>query len=462
MRSLPFGLAAAALTALALAAAPGASFAQDTRGVQPAKAKPQEQQTGDPEKDKAKGMAEAPPLLQQAGAACTVSDALWKGTTNTEVEGGKKSKTKVYEVACSDAPGYIVMAPEGAAPSAYNCLAMNQAAAEGKSGVSCTLAANAEPFKGLQPIVTKGGMRCTVTKGRWAGANTEKKYDQFEVACAEGGAYIIQAPMGGSTHPFAQVNCIQVASTGACQYLTKEQAVAQIAAIAAPANRTSCQPTDVRFVGEAPGKAVYYEVGCADGKSGYVLQTDPAGKFVSAVECARASTIAGGCQLTQVKIEAGEETGLYTKLVSGIGYQCAVSNYRSLGLDPQGREIVEIMCNGKSSPSVAFIPSGGTQKGEVWDCARAEAHSLKCALAQGVAAYAFATEKITAAGKECKVNKVRAVGSTAEGGDYVEVGCEGGGALMVEYGPGNLNVKSVLNCGQAKSIGGGCKFITIG
>ena len=59
------------------------------------------------------------------------------------------------------------------------------------------------------------------------------------------------------------------------------------------------------------------------------------------------------------------------------------------------------------------------------------------------------------------MTKTRYVGTTPEGGDYVEVGCEGGGALMVEYGPGVQAVKAVLNCGQAKSVGGGCKFITV-
>jgi hypothetical protein len=458
MRSLSFGLAAAALAALVATSA----SAQDTRGVQPPKAKATaQQQSGDPEKDKAKGMAEAPPLLQQAGTVCTVSDALFKGSTKTDV-GGKKVDTKVYEVACSDAPGYIVMSPEGATASAYNCLAMNQASAEGKSGVSCTLEANADPVKGMTPLLARAGMKCTPTQGRWAGANTEKKYDQYEVACQEGGAYIVQVPQSNSPHKFASVNCLQVARDNACQYLTKDQALQQLAAVAAPAARSACQINDMRFIGEVPGKSVYYEVGCADGKSGYVLQTDYVGKYVSAIDCARASTIGGGCQLTTVSVAAGEETGVYTGLMNKNGFPCTVSNYRPLGVSPDGREMVEVLCAGKSAPAVAFLPAGGAgQKAEFWDCARSEARGLKCGLVQGAAAYATTNEKITAAGKECRVNKVRPVGSTAEGGDFVEVGCEGGGALMVEYGAGNQTVKSVLNCGQAKSVGGGCKFLEI-
>ena len=82
-------------------------------------------------------------------------------------------------------------------------------------------------------------------------------------------------------------------------------------------------------------------------------------------------------------VAPGEDTALYTRLVSGIGYQCTVANYRPLGIDQSsGREIVEVLCSGKPAPALAFIPAGAGQKGEVWDCARAEARGLKCGLAQ--------------------------------------------------------------------------------
>ena len=316
----------------------------------------------------------------------------------------------------------------------------------------------------MQPVVAKTGVRCTVTSARWSGANVDKKYDQYEVGCSEGVAYILQIPQPSSAHKLTALDCIKASAQGVtCQLMPKDQVVAAVMRMAAPANKTSCQATDVRYMGETASHNVFYEVGCADGKSGFVFQTDATGKFMSATECARAMGISGGCTFTTAAITPGEETGLYTKLVSGIGYQCTVQNYRSLGLEPNtGREMVEVLCNGKPSPALAFLPSGGGQKGEVWDCARAESRGQKCALAQAPAIYAGLNQKITAAGKECRVVKTRYVGTTAEGGDYVEVGCDGGGALMVEYGPGIDTVKAVLNCGQAKSVGGGCKFITIG
>ena len=452
MRSISFGLVAAALAAMLATTA----AAQDTRGVQPPKAKadaPKDQASA-----KAAGMAEVPPLLQQAGQPCAVTDAEFRGNVRMDVN-GKMTKTKVYEVACSDGLGYFIQVPEGNPPRLYDCLAVASAKLE---DTACTLPANAEPHKSLQPVAAKAGLQCTVNQARYAGTSVEGKFNQYEVGCSEGAAYFLQVPQGGSTHPLTAIDCVRlVGGTNACTYLTKEAAVQRIAALAPP-TRKACQTSDVRFIGEVPGKAVFYEVACTDGKSGYVLQTDQAGKYMTDIDCARAVNIGGGCKLTTVALAAGEETGVYTGLMSKYGYPCTVSNYRPLGLEPNtGREIVEVMCNGKPSPSVAFLPASAGQKTDVWDCARAEARGLACALSKGPASYAYVNEKIKAAGKECTVEKVRPVGSTAEGGDFVEVGCQGGGALMIEYGPGLQTVKSVLNCGEAKSVGGGCKFITI-
>lgn len=459
MRSLSIGLVAAALAAMITAGSAGAALAQDSRGIQPPKRK-SGAAPPDPAAAKAQGMAEAPPLLQQAGVVCTVSDAAAQGAGKTDVDGAKVD-TKFYEVACSDGPGYIVIAPEGKPVKAYNCLGMAQAVATNPGQLVCTLPANAQTAGTLQPILTKAGARCTPSQARWAGMSAENKIDLYEVGCSEGGAYVLQVPQAGSTRTLLAVNCLRGASAGIeCQYVTKAQALETITKAAAGANRPACQVNDMRFMGATKSNTEFFELGCADGKSGYVIEVDAGGKFVKAVTCGLAVNIGGGCQFTAVEA-AGGENATYTKLLTGMGYPCTVEKYRPIGLDPAtNREIIEMICSGKPAAQVALIPTDKGQKGEVWNCARAEGRSLKCMLAPIAPTYAVMTQQITAASKECTVNKTRFVGASTEGSEYVEVGCAGGGALMIEYGQGLEVVKAVYNCSEAKKIGGGCKFLT--
>jgi hypothetical protein len=461
MRSNPFGLTAAAVAAVFAIGSVGSAMAQDTRGVPPPKSKEKAAAApADPAKAKELGMAEAPPLLTQAGVTCAMTDALYSGGGKTDVD-GKKVNTKFYEVACSDGPGMLIIAAEGQPVKTYNCLAINQAKAEGKGELSCTLAGNVEAYKGVGPLLTKAGARCTPSQGRWAGASGENKIDLYEIACAEGGAYVVQAPQPGSTRTLTAVSCLHAGQTGIdCQYLTKPQMVETITKMAAPANRPACSVNDVRYMGSTKSNTDFYELGCTDGKSGYVVEVDTAGKFVKAINCNMATMIGGGCNLTVVASGGDDQdTATYTRLVTKMGYACTVEKYRPFGVDPAGREILELACAGKPMSVVGFIPSEPSQKPEIWNCARADARGLKCNLRPVEATYAAITDQITAAGKSCKVTKTRSVGATPEGSDFVEVGCDGGGALMVEYGPGLEAVKNVYICGQVKNVGGGCKFL---
>jgi hypothetical protein len=461
MRSIPFGLAAAAVAAL-IATSAGAAYAQDTRGVPPPKEKEAAAAPVDSAKAKEQGMAEAPALLQQAGVSCAISDAMYKGGGKVEV-GKKKVNARFYEVACSDGPGQMITVVEGQTPNVYNCLVMEQAKAQGKSETACELPGNAHPAQGLGPVLARAGVSCTPSQGRWMGASAESKLDMYEVACSEGGAYILQVPQAGSTVKLSAVNCLHGSESVQCTYVTKDQALAQITKMAAPANKPTCQINAARYMGTSTTKTDFYEIGCVDGKSGYVLEVDASGKFLKTINCAIATGIGGGCQLTQVA--AGGETieaPTYTKLAAQIGFQCNVEKYRSLGVDPKGREMVELACAGKPAAMVALLPSDASQKGELWNCARADARGLKCALRPIEATYAAMTQQISAKGKECTVDKTRYVGSNTDtGSDYIEVGCSvpAGGALMMEYGPGMDVVKEVYNCVAAKSIGGGCKFL---
>jgi hypothetical protein len=413
-------------------------------------------------KSKAKGMAEAPALIQQTGNTCTVADANYMGASKAKDDKGKEVTTNVYEVACSEGMGYLVLAKEGAAPDAYNCLKMATNAAKSGGKLVCALPGNADLNKPMQDLVTKAGEKCTVNKSRWIGTVSESKVDQYEVACSEGGAYIVVAPQPGSTKSLVAESCLIASRAGvACEYQPKETIVAQIKAMAAPANRTACEVNDATYVGESTAnKHVFYELGCTDGKSGYILETDAAGKYVNTIDCARASAFAGGCKLTTVAA-AGEtsDTATYAKLAKDIGYDCAVTSYRSLGMESTtNREIVELACSNHPGGAVAFLPTAKGQSGEYINCARAEARGLKCSVNTPESSYAAITAQLKANGKDCPVNGMRGMGFTAANEDFVEVTCSTGGGLVIKYAPGPDKISDVLACVQAKGVGGGCKL----
>jgi hypothetical protein len=206
-------------------------------------------------------------------------------------------------------------------------------------------------------------------------------------------------------------------------------------------------------------KNSYYEIACADGKSGYVLQLDATNKYVAAIDCARATSIGSGCTLTTAVAAQTDEVNTYNRLAKEIGLACNVKSYHSFGIDQKtGREVVELACSNRPDSVVAMLPVDKGQTGEYFNCVRAGGMNIKCSLSQLPATYATITQQIQASGKSCKVNNARFVGAGADGSSYVEVTCSGEPGLMLEYAPGPEKLSSALTCVSARGIGGGCKL----
>src|SRR4051812_11170280 len=56
------------------------------------------------------GMKEAPALAQAAGAPCTIQTAAFLGTAAQAGADGKPVQLKIYELACNEGLGYVLMA----------------------------------------------------------------------------------------------------------------------------------------------------------------------------------------------------------------------------------------------------------------------------------------------------------------------------------------------------------------
>ena len=450
MRLIAIGLAAALL---AVGLSPVAASAADKPAKPTADSKNHDQ-----------GMTEAPPLVQQSSIPCTMNDARFIGqgkSKNTAT--GKEEDSKYYEVACQEGLGYIIISPVAGTPIGYDCLMMSTnkpKAGEKETGqVYCKLPGNTDPLKSFQPILAKGGIsNCTPSQGRWIGITTDFKLDQYEIACSEGMAYIISYPRLGTERKFAVGSCLD-AEDAVCQYYPKEKRIAQLSTWATPAKRP-CQVTDGRYLGTLKDSGnTYYEIACSDQISGFVLEVDPHGMYVTSIDCAKASTLAGGCTLTNAVAAQTQEIGTYSKLAKSIGFACDVKSYHSFGADQSGREVVELVCNDHPDGVIAILPVDKGQKGEYFNCARAEIRQLKCALTPPQATYAKLSSQIAGAGKTCQVSNARGIGTTKDGAEFVETACSGAPGAVIEYQPNSEQVKAVMTCAQASAaIGQSCTF----
>ncbi len=460
MRSFVFGLAVAVMAAaLSPVAANAAMGAPDTSASKPEKATKGAKPTDDAKKHQ-QGMAEAPPLIQQTGINCTLTDATYVGQGKTTKDGPGQ---KIYEVVCQEGLGYMILSPAPGTPNAFDCLGMSSLKPkEGQPDtgqVYCRLPANAEPEKAVAAIAAKAGVSCPVTQAHYVGTSADGKLDQYEVACADGTANIVQNPRVGSTQKLMSANCLLLNPGTCATYLPKDKMLAQLASIAAPAKR-ECQVSDSRYMATVTSNNnSYFEVACSGDKPGYVLQVDAGYKYVAAIECARATSIAGGCNLTSASAAQTEANATYTKLAQQIGYPCNVKSYHSFGLDQKsGREVVELACSDHEDGAIAMVPVDTGQKGEYFNCVRAAAKGLKCALTPAQATYAKMSSQISSQGKTCQVSNAQALGVLPTGEDVVEVVCSAGSGFMVEYAAGADQIKTVTACAAAKGIGGGCKL----
>jgi hypothetical protein len=440
MRRLTMALAA--MAALAIGAAPLAAHAQD---------KKDDKKTAITKDQRDKGMKEAPPVAKTAGITCDITDAYYLGSSKT-----KDGKQDVYEVACKQGLGYILLS-QGATAKAYDCLAT-----QSQPSLNCKLPANANPADGLKPLVAQTGVTCTPGKARYVGANATTTV--YEVACQEGAGYLIQAPVPGAAATAVTAEpCAATLGQGnmECTLTPKEQVQAYINGLVTKSGH-QCQVSGSRYIGADKNTGdSYYEVGCGS-EAGFVIDADKTGAYKSVITCGQAAGL-GGCTLTDTTKVATEEAATYTKMAKASGFNCDVSKYRPIGMDAKKNEVVELACSNRPDGTVAVFPADPNAKGEFVDCVKAGEFGPNgaCKLSSLDLVYAKYTSALAAKGRSsCKVSGARYMGATASGSDFVETACaDGNPGWVVELGQGD-SVKSLLSCGQAASAGLSCQLPT--
>ena len=261
-------------------------------------------------KDSAKiGMDAAPGLIKAAQLPCTLSEARFMFSA----VGADKGRAKVYEAACREGLGYVIVAPEktGAVPVIFDCMAMTQPVRGKPNPMACKLAANADPAKGLSIVMARSGRTCAVEKGRYLGSTED--LNVYEVACHDGGGYILKAAKAPSGTTTAAACSVYGANSNLkCILLTPEQQLGAVAGL---------------------------------------------------TETQQAQTARDGPYSDLAK-------GTYSDLAKTSGFDCAVSKYADFPPRPNGAEVVELACSNRPDGGVGLFPTTG--RPVVWDCLRAQ------------------------------------------------------------------------------------------
>ncbi|MDI6623980.1 MAG: hypothetical protein QME55_04555 [Brevundimonas sp.] len=233
-------------------------------------------------------------ILAEAGTPCEIVAAHNPGET--------RQRKQIYEIACREGPGYLVVATD--APAILNCLHLAateaaQRAADASRPVTslCLLDGNKDAAAALRPLATRIDPACVVDQAAWIGRVGEDQ-DRYEVGCEGRDGLWLQTPIN-RTEVTESFSCLDLAAMGeACQFTTPAEQAATVASWL-PADGPACAADRARVVGVADG-ARFYELSCG-AEPGLILKLTPEGRLDQAWPCARATGIAGGCRLARTE-----------------------------------------------------------------------------------------------------------------------------------------------------------------
>jgi hypothetical protein len=401
------------------------------------------------QKDRDRGMAEAPALAKAAGLACNITEARFTVTDT-------KAKTNYYEVACDQGFGYIVSQdPAKPTASLFPCFDADKKVKQGDkevdSPLKCKLAGNTNLSAQLTPYLAKAGKTCAPTGYRYIGASPTKTY--IEVACGPGTGFVLEtAAPANLTGEVVATSCISfdAADTRACQLTDRASQMAVVDALAASSGKT-CAVKDKRYVLTTKAGASWFEVSCQAG-DGYMLEQLADGKNGKTVACADADFVGGGCTMTDARAAKTEQNGLYTRLAGKVGFTCDVAQYGIFNVP--GKEIVELKCNDR--PDGAVVEFKGAASGVVYPCAIAEAQGYRCSFTKKDPGYAQITKDIKGFkdNTTCVVRETRPMDKASDAAVYMEANCaDNSGSYIVGYARGSTKATEVLSCAQGKAFG---------
>ena len=234
--------------------------------------------------------AAAQALVVATGGACQVTEAAQPGM-NAEQQ-------KIYEAACSEGPGLILI--ESVPPQSFDCLELAGTAYTARLrdpaadvGQQCALPANQNGLAVIGGWARGAGVSCTVDEAVAIGKSDADNI-VYEVGCAGTDGYWLERVGTG----WDLKDCLQVNSTGGtCRFTTGQEQADGFEPKLAGTDAAACDVTQVRLMGSnANGR--FYEAKCAAEGEGYIARINNEGVTQQIYPCATAQRIGGGCRFT--------------------------------------------------------------------------------------------------------------------------------------------------------------------
>lgn len=229
-------------------------------------------------------------FMQAQNVDCQLTEANFRGRTATG--------DTLYETVCANDFGYMLLISE-TQPMVINCLELSEsqkraqaANPEAPLGPKCELPVNDNFMQVLTSYAAAAQIPCNVDQATVIGKRGE--VNVYEIGCAGTDGYRINRNGAG----WDVSSCLEITSQGTatCQFTTKPEQIATVAAWFSGSAAADCNITDVRYIG-SNANGSFYEAAC-NGADGLIARLDNAKAVQQTYPCAEAAQIGGGCRLT--------------------------------------------------------------------------------------------------------------------------------------------------------------------
>ncbi len=165
----------------------------------------------DPAKLRAEAMEQSAKLASAMQLPCDIADAAPVGRGKATVD-GKKVDVSIFEVACRNGLGFLLVARGQEPPYATSCFSADRThaalvAAGRKSDMYCQLPASKDIAAMATGLMSAANIPCTVTKAEWFGRNAGAHTEFTEVVCDDARGFLLQTAQAGATGPPSAMSC---------------------------------------------------------------------------------------------------------------------------------------------------------------------------------------------------------------------------------------------------------------
>lgn len=276
-------------------------------------------------------------LDPKAGVAAYVAKG---GVVNCTVDKaralGRSATNVVFEVACQNGNGYIVIV--AAPPRLDKPVDVNPCVAyEPESSMACKLTDRASQLAVADRLIASSGKPCTVKDRSYLGVSQAKRESLFEVACQDGKGYVVVESADGKL-----AQAIDCTTTDMCKLTDTRQAKTEQAGLYTKLARKAGFECDVKAYAPFPSSnpsidAV--ELTCNNRPDGGV------GVFTATTnnvyDCAHADIQGYHCSNTPPEQVLPRLTNDLKKLGKT---SCAVSGSRFVGTTADNHSFIEVAC----------------------------------------------------------------------------------------------------------------------